>query len=378
MVAARHALVVEPDAVLAGTLQAALETCGFAVDVVGEGGAAAVRLTTSMPELLLLDIEPAMADTLLRQVKKKHKQTPVFVMSGDVNGDGVLRRWFGRSPDVVLRKPLAVEELLREVRLLFNLMPPVELGTAEETEELDGALLVENQEEERTDVRESGNQKSSASVFAKEHETLELRQHINAQEKQLLDLREEVDRRERQILQHKKTSLELERKANGLNDTILGIEQKLLSANERIDTLEREGEVLMQSLAAKEEEQKADQVRAREALAAANLAAAEDAKRQKARMEMDHAGQVERQRKEHAAATAQQTEQHRQQVEELKRTHATAIANVENKLAKAIDTVRSNATQVEQAREALASASAILGKNVAVVTFEVAPGEKKK
>jgi DNA-binding response OmpR family regulator len=381
MVAARHALVVEPDAALAGTLRSALETCGFSVDVVGEGNAASLRLTTTTPELLLLDIEPAMADSLLRQVKKKRKQTPVLVMSPNGDGDGMLRRWFGRSPDVVLRKPLAIEELLRQVRLLFPLGQPSQLGTTEEpTEEIDGAMVVESQEEEKdTEVREAGSSKSSTSSFAREHESLELRQRINGLEKQLLDLREEVDRKERQILQGRQASLDLERKANALNDTILGLEQSLLSANERIDTLEREEEVLMQSLAAKEQEMRADQAHARETLAAAQAAAVEEAKRQKAALERDHAAQMERQRKEHQSATVSLNEQHRSATEELKRTHAAAIANLENKLAKAIDTVRENARQVNQAREAIASANALLGKHVAEVSFnDVAPVEKKK
>lgn len=380
MVAARHALVVEPDAALAGTLRGALETCGFSVDVVREGNAASVKLTTSMPELLLLDIEPVMADSLLRQVKKKSKQTPVFVMAGAADGEGVLRRWFGRSPDVVLRKPLAVEELLREVRQLFGLGPPSQLGTTEElTEEVDGAMLVEGHEEEKdTDVREPGTMKNSTSAFAKVHESLELRQRINTLERQILDLREEVDGKERVILQHKHASLEFERKANGLNDTILGLEQNLLAANERIDTLEREEEVLMQSLAAKEQEQRTEQAQAKEALATAARVAAEDAKRQKAQLEAEHAGQMKRLEKEHVAAETDLAEQHRSQMDELKRAHATAVANLESKLARASDTVRSNAKQVDQAREVLNSAMTLLGKNVAELPFDVAAPEKKK
>jgi two-component system response regulator RegX3 len=374
MEAERHALLVEPDGALANTLVAALQTCGFSVEVLGDGNAAAERVNNGKAELILLDVEPALADTVCRQAKKKNKLTPVIVVSG--NGDGVFKRLFNRGPDLVLKKPVAVEEVVQHVRQLFNLGPA--LAASEQVEELDSSALVDAAEENAdTDVRDSVAVKKTAATFAKEHEVLSLRQQVNALEKQILDLREEVDRRDRQMLQQKQSTLEIERKANALNDTILGLEQGLLTANERIDELEREEDTLLKGLDAKEHELQAAIAHGKDELAKANAAAAEEAKRQKARADMEHATQLERMRKDQEGATAKLTEQHHAQTQDLIRKHASVVGAYEARLAKAIDTIRANARQVNQAREALNNAGTHLSRTVADFAVERVDDEHK-
>jgi DNA-binding response OmpR family regulator len=346
----REVLVVEPDAVVAGKLRAALETCGFSVQLLADGDNAALALADATPELVLLDLEPAASDSLLKLVKKKRKQTPILVLADAGEGDRLRRRWFGRSPDVVLPKPVVIEHLLREVRQLFNLAEP--LSGEEGVQDFMG-------QDEDTDVRQPPFAKAPSASFAKVHEALELRQHLNAKEKQLLDLKEALDQKERLILQHKHATLEIERKTIGLNDSILALEQKLLAANERIDTLDGEADAMLKALAAKEEELKAERVRGSAALAAT----VEEAKQQKSRADLEHAGNLDRLRKEHEAALANQAS-------ELTRKHEAVVANLEQRLAKAIETVHTNTKQVEQAREALTSATALLAKNIAAVRFD--------
>jgi DNA-binding response OmpR family regulator len=373
----RHAMVVEPDSALAKTLGAALQTCGFSVEVLGDGNQAAQRLGSVTPELILLDVDPGITETICKQVKKRNKQTPIVAV--EANGDGKLKRGglFSKGPDVVLRKPIVVEEMVRQVRELFH------LGAAprEPVEELDNSALIEGQEDDSdTDVRDAAAvAKSSTAAFAKEHEALGLRQRINAMEKQLLDLREEVDRKERQLLQQKQSTLEIERRANGLNDTILGLEQGLLSANERIDTLEKEEDALLKSLEAKDQELQQAIADGRAQLAAAQHAATEEAKRVKARNDMDHAGEIARQRKEHEASTAKNIEQHHAQTQDLMRKHASVVGGYEARLAKAIETIRANARHVEHTRDALAAAAGHLTQHVP--DFKIEPDdiiEKKK
>src|SRR5215510_8915118 len=105
MVAGLHALMVEPDVALAGRMRTALETCGFTVEILTDSGAAALKLSTATPELLLLDLDPSLTDSLCKQMKKRHKQTHVLAFTANGDGEGVLKRWFGAKPDVLLRKP---------------------------------------------------------------------------------------------------------------------------------------------------------------------------------------------------------------------------------------------------------------------------------
>jgi DNA-binding response OmpR family regulator len=379
MGAERHALVVESDGALAKTLGAALQTCGFQVEVIGDGAQAAERLNKSTPELILLDAEPSLADSICKQVKKKNKATPVMVVSA--NGDGIMKRLFGRGPDVVLHKPVSTEEVVRHVRQLFHMAAAGGAPAAEAVEELDSSALVEGggDDESDTDVRDAAAvAKSSTAAFAKEHEVLGLRQRLNQMEKQNLDLREEVDRRERQLLQQKQSTHEVERKVNTLNDTILGLEQGLLTANERIDTLEREEDTLLKSLAAKDQELQQAIATGKETLNAAQIAAADEAKRTKARTEMEHAGHLDRLRKEHEGATAKNIEKHHQETQELMRKHASVVGGYEARLAKAIETIRGNARHIEQARQALSSAGAHLANNVPDFKVEAGPDDHKK
>jgi CheY-like chemotaxis protein len=356
-----------------------LQTCGFSVEVLGDGNTAAERVTNGKAELILLDVEPGLADTVCRQVKKKNRGMPVMVVwgNGDGNGDGVFKRLFNRGPDVVLKRPVAVEEVIRHVRQLFHLGPAP--AASDQVEELDVSALVDSAEAEwgDTDVRDSAAVKKTTSSFAKDHEVLGLRQQVNALEKRILDLREEVDRRDRQLLQQKQSTLEIERKANGLNDTILGLEHGLLTANERIDTLGREEDVLLKSLDAKEQELQAAIAQGKNELAKANAAAVEEAKRQKARADLEHTTQIERMRKDHEAATAKSIEQHHAQTQDLMRKHASVVAGYEVRLAKAIETIRGNARQVNQAREALKNAEAQLSRTVADFAVDGVDSEHK-
>jgi DNA-binding response OmpR family regulator len=341
----RLAVMVEPDPMLAGKLRGVLETCGFSVEVV-DSSAASARIADSNPELVLLDIEHSLGDSLCKQIKKKRKQTPVILVSE--NG-AASRRWFGPNPDVVLPKPLILEEVQRQVRQLFHLQPEDLL--------LPSADLID--QEEDTDVRAAG----PLGTFAREHEVLDLRQLLNGRDKQLIDVREQLDRRERQILEYKQASLEFEKKTNGLTENLLGVEQRLLSANERIEALNQEAETMLSTLEAKEREILGERSRATEALAAA----AEEARRQRAALEAEVAAQLERLRSDHETSQSNQAEQHRQQLAELQSRYDALVAQ-------ATETLKNNTIQVEQAREMLISASAVLGKHVA--SLEEAPNKK--
>jgi DNA-binding response OmpR family regulator len=337
--------MVEPDPTLAGKLRGVLETCGFVVEVV-ESSAASARLADSNPELVFLDTEHALGDSLCKQIKKKRKQTPVILVSE--NGASS-RRWFGPNPDVLLPKPLVLEDVQRQVRQLFNLQPEDLVQPIDD--------LMEHDED--TDVRSAG----PLGTFAREHELLDLRQTLNSREKQLIDVREQLDRRERQILEYKQASLEFEKKTNVLTENLLGVEQKLLTANERIESLNQEAETMLATIEAKEQAILAERARALQALAAAT----EEARQQRLALETEHAGQLERLRDEYAINLANQAEQHRQQLAELQSRYDALTAQ-------ATETLKNNTHQVEQAREMLISASAVLAKHVA--TLEEAPGKK--
>ena len=59
--------------------------------------------------LVVLDVEPSVGDTLCKLVKKQRKQTPVLMFSNNGDGEGVLKRWFGKAPDGILKKPVVME-----------------------------------------------------------------------------------------------------------------------------------------------------------------------------------------------------------------------------------------------------------------------------
>src|SRR5215472_3323938 len=137
--AERRVLIVEPNGALAARLRGVLERCGLAGDVLGDGQAALERVGDPMPDLVLLDVEPTVGDTICKQVKKKRKATPVIVVSEKEERTGRLRSRFGAHPDAVLRKPVAFEELMKQMDSLLGLGGMMTAASA--SEEVDEILL---------------------------------------------------------------------------------------------------------------------------------------------------------------------------------------------------------------------------------------------
>ncbi len=114
-------LITEDDASLAEALQFSLKQAGYAVDWVGNGGAADEALKDDVFALLILDLGLPKLDGLevLRRLRRRNQTLPVLILSGRENAkEKVLGLDLGA--DDYLVKPFSLNELQARVRALLR------------------------------------------------------------------------------------------------------------------------------------------------------------------------------------------------------------------------------------------------------------------
>lgn len=92
---AQSVLVAEPDAALGDMYRSALESDGWAVEVVGDGHAALARVAASPPGVLLLSTAPDVAAmTVLKRLRDNEATRDLAVIVLTNSGDDAdLQRW---------------------------------------------------------------------------------------------------------------------------------------------------------------------------------------------------------------------------------------------------------------------------------------------
>src|SRR5262249_1370830 len=136
MMAPLRVLIVGSEGRQAAELQSALRGRGLAVEVSSDREPNFER-TDPMPDLLVLDVAPKVGDVLCRKAKKKRKDTSVILLAQE---NGLRRSPFGANPDAVLRKPVSITELLRQVETLLG--PALSQSTdTNEIHELDQSAI---------------------------------------------------------------------------------------------------------------------------------------------------------------------------------------------------------------------------------------------
>lgn len=110
------ALIIEDDRDVAALFRHVLDLAGFRTEVVFHGQVAVQRLSSSQPDLVLLDLNlPGISGTHILELIRKNKRldhTKVVVVTAHahvVNG-------LAAQPDLVLLKPISIEQLTSLVR----------------------------------------------------------------------------------------------------------------------------------------------------------------------------------------------------------------------------------------------------------------------
>ena len=114
-------LVVEDEAALAGSLKAALEGAGYAVDCAADGARAEFLGATERYDVVVLDLGlPAMDGlTLLRQWRDSGVTTPVLVLTARASWHEKVTGIDDGADDYVT-KPFQIEEVLARLRALIR------------------------------------------------------------------------------------------------------------------------------------------------------------------------------------------------------------------------------------------------------------------
>ncbi|WP_082558866.1 response regulator transcription factor [Kitasatospora sp. MBT66] len=118
-------LVVDDDAAIRRGLERGLRLSGFSVALAEDGGAALARMTTEMPDVLVLDVSMPGLDgvEVCRRLRARGDDLPVLMLSAlDEAADRVAGLQAGA--DDYLVKPFALEELVLRLRALLRRRPP--------------------------------------------------------------------------------------------------------------------------------------------------------------------------------------------------------------------------------------------------------------
>ncbi len=111
--AARYALVIEDDPLVAELFQRALQDAGYQAEVMENGHKAQAQLVFTTPDLVVIDIHlPSLSGAvLLRQVRGQQRfwHTRIIVVSGDAEA----AKEFEPLADEVVIKPIGYEEIRR-------------------------------------------------------------------------------------------------------------------------------------------------------------------------------------------------------------------------------------------------------------------------
>jgi DNA-binding response OmpR family regulator len=111
--AARYALVIEDDPLVAELFQRALQDAGYQAEVMENGHKAQAQLVFTTPDLVVVDIHlPGLSGAvLLRQVRGQQRMwhTRIIVISGDAEA----AKEYQPLADEVVVKPVGYEEIRR-------------------------------------------------------------------------------------------------------------------------------------------------------------------------------------------------------------------------------------------------------------------------
>ncbi len=118
-----HVLVVEDDSELASIFRTILEQNGYQVTEVYTTGAAMRLVSTSVPDLILLDVMmPDLSGLEVCRLLRRDLRTadvPIVIVSARTSPEAV-REGMRAGADVYLGKPVGYDELLRAVRVLIG------------------------------------------------------------------------------------------------------------------------------------------------------------------------------------------------------------------------------------------------------------------
>jgi DNA-binding response OmpR family regulator len=111
--AARYALVIEDDPLVAELFRRALQDAGYQAEIMENGHKAQAQLVFTTPDLVVVDIHlPSVSGgILLRQVRGQQRfwHTRIIVVSGDAQS----AKEFEPLADEVVVKPVGYEEIRR-------------------------------------------------------------------------------------------------------------------------------------------------------------------------------------------------------------------------------------------------------------------------
>lgn len=115
----KHILVVDDDPGLQETLQATLESEGYAVTIAADGLDALEKLQSLTPAVIVLDLMMPRMDgyAFAHELEKRGLRpgTPIMVLTADSRARHKVQ---GVKPDAFLAKPFEINELLDEVARL--------------------------------------------------------------------------------------------------------------------------------------------------------------------------------------------------------------------------------------------------------------------
>ncbi len=124
-----HILVVDDDPAIRGVVSDILTEEGYAVDVAANGREALLAVTTTPPDLMLLDMRMPGGDgwTLARELRRQGVTFPFVVMTAAQNA----RRWASEvGANACLAKPFELDHLLATVERFCPRPPSASAGAS--------------------------------------------------------------------------------------------------------------------------------------------------------------------------------------------------------------------------------------------------------